>query len=290
MYYIIFDLEWNNAYCSAVKGFVNEIIEIGAVKLNDRLEIVDTYKQLVKPKYSKKLSSRCKSLTKITNEEIKELGIPFKEAMDAFAKWEGCNDSVFLSWSNSDLYVLTNNFKFMTGNCDVPFMRKYCDAQKYCMSFIERENNNQVSLQRCAEIFGINVDVSALHRALADCYLTVECLKKVFDEDKLKPYIHCCDKTYYERLLYKPYLITQPVTKDYDAYKQKIMCPKCNAEMQRLTDFECVNKSFRCSSHCKKCNKKYWTTIRARKNYDRVDVYIRNVEMNKKKARKLNNK
>lgn len=53
MNYIIFDLEWNNAYSYAKKGFMNEIIEIGAVKLNERLEIVDTFKQLILPKITK---------------------------------------------------------------------------------------------------------------------------------------------------------------------------------------------------------------------------------------------
>ena len=59
MNYIIFDLEWNNAYSYAKKGFMNEIIEIGAVKLNERLEIVDTFKQLILPKITK---NPCKSL------------------------------------------------------------------------------------------------------------------------------------------------------------------------------------------------------------------------------------
>ena len=38
MNYIIFDLEWNNAYSYAKKGFMNEIIEIGALKLNEKLD------------------------------------------------------------------------------------------------------------------------------------------------------------------------------------------------------------------------------------------------------------
>ena len=43
MNYIIMDLEWNNTYCKKKKGFMNEIIEIGAVKLNSNLDIIDTY-------------------------------------------------------------------------------------------------------------------------------------------------------------------------------------------------------------------------------------------------------
>ena len=63
MFYVIFDLEWNNAYDYRFGKGMNEIIEIGAVKLDEKLNIADTFKQLVKPKLSRKLSSRFKNLT-----------------------------------------------------------------------------------------------------------------------------------------------------------------------------------------------------------------------------------
>ena len=127
MNYIIFDLEWNNAYSYVSKGFMNEIIEIGAVKLNERLEIVDTFKQLVKPKITKKLSGRCKNLTNITNEELKENGISFNDAIANFAQWSRGEGNVFLSWSNSDLYVLAADYQVLLGNVNISFISKYCD-------------------------------------------------------------------------------------------------------------------------------------------------------------------
>lgn len=266
---------------------MNEIIEIGAVKLNERLEIVDTFKQLILPKITKKLSGRCKSLTNITNEELKQNGIPFADAIKDFSRWSRGDGNVFMSWSNSDLYVLTNNYKTFLGNLNINFITKYCDAQKYCMSFIERENNNQISLADCGEAFGIKIDTDKLHRALTDCYLTAECLKKVFDKDKLQNYIHDCDSSFFERLIYKPYLITKPVTELFDVYKQELLCPVCKSKMVRLKDFECVNKSFRCPTKCKKCGITYWTTVRAKKTYDTVDVHQRSIEMNRKKAKKI---
>lgn len=56
MYCIVLDLEWNQPFStrSMVTTPVRlpgEIIQIGAVKLNERLEIVDTFKVMVKPKY-----------------------------------------------------------------------------------------------------------------------------------------------------------------------------------------------------------------------------------------------
>ena len=280
-------MEWNNAYSYAKKGFMNEIIEIGAVKLNERLEIVDTFKQLILPKITKKLSGRCKSLTNITNEELKQNGIPFADAIKDFSRWSRGDGNVFMSWSNSDLYVLTNNYQTFLGNLNINFITKYCDAQKYCMSFIERENNNQISLADCGEAFGIKIDTDKLHRALTDCYLTAECLKNVFDKDKLQNYIHDCDSSFFERLIYKPYLITKPVTELFDVYNQELLCPVCKSKMVRLKDFECVNKSFRCPTKCKKCGITYWTTVRAKKTYDTVEVHQRSIEMNRKKAKKI---
>lgn len=289
MNYIIFDLEWNNAYSHKAQKAMNEIIEIGAVKLNERLEIVDTFKQLIKPQISKKLTGRFKALTKITIEEINQNGIPFKDAVDDFARWSKGDDNVFLSWSNSDLYVLTNNFLNFLGGCTVKFMHNYCDAQRYCMSFIPNEinDNNQIGLSRCAEIFEISVDEEKLHRALADCYITAECLKKVYDADKIKGYISHCDTAFFERLLFKPYMITEPVCDGFNLKEVELLCPKCSAKLETIEDAKMLNKAFTFPSKCTGCDKKFWSTVRAKQTYDGVIISKRIVEMNKRRAKKM---
>ena len=287
MNYIVFDLEWNNAYSYARKGFMNEIIEIGAVKLNERLEVVDTFKQLVTPKMTKKLSSRCKNLTNITNEELRENGISFSRAISDFAQWSRGEGNVFLSWSNSDLYALAANYQMVLGNLDIGFITNYCDAQKYCMSFIERENNNQVSLAKCCELSNIDIDTSSLHRALTDCYLEAECFKRVFDGKKIRGYVVPCDKAFFERLVYKPYLITSPKSSLFNVYEQELLCPKCGSEMSIMKNFDCINKSFRCPTKCNKCKKSFWTTVRAKKTYDGVEVSVKSVDMNERKAKRI---
>lgn len=289
MNYIIFDLEWNNAYNYATKGFMNDIIEIGAVKLDEHLDIVDTFKQMIKPTNFKKLSSRCKNLTKITNEEIKEFGIPFDSAFSDFARWSEGDNSIFLSWSNSDLFVLINNFKAYMGTMHIDFIERYCDAQKYCMSFIEREDNNQIALAKFAELMDIDVDTEKLHRALADCYVTAEIFKKLFDRQKLESYTSECDNAFFERLIYKPYYITEPKSNLFDLDKVDIPCPACNGKMYPVNKMENVNKTFRGATQCESCKKMFWTYIRAKKTYDEVVVSVNSVTMNRKKARRMNN-
>lgn len=56
MYYIIMDLEWNNSYMKSAQRFVNEIIEVGAVKLDENLNTVSTFSEIIKPVLSKKTS------------------------------------------------------------------------------------------------------------------------------------------------------------------------------------------------------------------------------------------
>ena len=290
MYYIIFDLEWNSAYNYSAGKFMNEIIEIGAVKLDNKLNIVDTFKQLVIPRYTKKLSSRCKRLTNITNEEIKENGIPFEEAFADFSVWSRGEKNIFLSWSNSDLYVLSNNFLENFGSCRVSFINQYCDAQKYCMSQVEQPdgNKNQISLANYAELMNIQVDTEKLHRALSDCYVTAECFKAVFDEAKLKPFIKKCDENFFARLLFKPYYITEPRGEFFNIDKVELACPRCGKKVLPVREYQVQNKAFKGPARCTGCQRSYWSFIRVKKNYDDIAVKKSFVEMNKKRARRIN--
>ena len=56
--YVILDLEWNGTYSRRIKGFINEIIEFGAVKVDESLDILDTYEALVRPQVGKKISGK----------------------------------------------------------------------------------------------------------------------------------------------------------------------------------------------------------------------------------------
>jgi len=289
MNFVIFDLEWNNAYNYKTGKGMNEIIEIGAVKLDKYLNVIDTFSQLIKPKLSKKLSGRFKNLTHITPEEISNKGICFEDAVKDFARWSGGEDSVFMSWSNSDLYVLVDNFKKFIGSASISFIKKYADLQKYCQSFIESDDSNQISLSNCAECFGIFVDANSLHRALEDCFLSAECFQRVYDKRKFVQFISSCDNDFFERLVFKPFYLTSPVSAEYDVYAESPTCPYCKSELRNLKYFESVNKSFRTICECKECRKKFWVFIRAKKTYDGIDVTKRINVMNRKKANKIDN-
>ena len=65
---IVLDLEWNQPF--SMRSMITtpvrlhgEIIQIGAVKLNEQLEIVDTFKVMVKPKYYPYMHRKISRLT-----------------------------------------------------------------------------------------------------------------------------------------------------------------------------------------------------------------------------------
>ncbi len=99
MNYIIFDLE---ATCEQNnKNFPNEIIEIGAVKINDKQEIIDTFDIFVKPKLNPQLSTFCKELTSITQQDVDNAQL-FPTAIEQFKKWIGNEPFILCSWGFYD--------------------------------------------------------------------------------------------------------------------------------------------------------------------------------------------
>lgn len=273
MKYIVLDLEWTNGQSKVLKKSINEIIEIGALRIDENLNICDTYKQLVKPHFTGALSWRVKSLTHITSEEIEEQGIELSDALSDFSDWVGEDDAVFLTWSNTDIYVLAEACDYYKNKINIDFIKKYADAQKYCQPFIKDiEQSNQISLINAANKLEIENDEDSLHRALADCLLTAKCFIKCFDEQKFKNYVHTCDKRFFEKLMFKAYLINDLESAGISLEDYQNLCPECNFPMKQVKKWENINNAFRSVFQCKRCKGRFYVTYRFKQQYDRIDV------------------
>jgi len=145
MYYVIMDLEWNNSYNKKLKSFFNEIIEIGAVMIDEDLDVVDTFSVLIKSQLSTKLSGRVKNLTHISNEDMYG-GISISKAISDFSKWVEGKDCIFMSWGNGDIRVMLDNLHFFCDIDGIPFISKYADLQKYCQTQLKLSNSQQIGL------------------------------------------------------------------------------------------------------------------------------------------------
>ena len=101
--HIMIDLEMNKIkkQYRDDKKLANELIEIGAVKMDDDFNEVDRYQSYVMPDYGK-MDSHIIKLTGITDEKLE--GAPrFKDAMQDFEKWIGGGAVTFYSWSMADI-------------------------------------------------------------------------------------------------------------------------------------------------------------------------------------------
>ncbi len=270
MNYIIMDLEWNNAYMKSTKKFINEIIEIGAVKLNGQLEIIDTYSELIKPAVSKKLRTRIKDLTHITNEDVFG-GKPFKEAISLLEKWVG-DGAIVMTWGDTDIRTMLTNFKCFLKKDKIDFIKQYADLQRYCQCFIDMENVQQAGLSYAAECLQIDAEKYPHHRALDDSLLSAECFKKVYNKDKLNEFIKVCDADFYARLAFKPYVIKSKNDPLIDKNLFNCYCDICGGKVEILKKWKFVNQSFRGVFYCANCDREFRVNLRIKKFYDRLDI------------------
>ena len=126
MNYVILDMEWDGAYHKVHKRFVNQILQIGAVKLDEKFNIVDIFDVTIKSQISNRVSKRFTELTGITKEMMLG-GISLQEAVKMYNNWLG-NDTITITWSNSDLYTIAENEKFLLENTKFK-IEKYLDLQ-----------------------------------------------------------------------------------------------------------------------------------------------------------------
>lgn len=280
MFYVIMDLEWNNSYNKYRKCFVNEILEIGAVMVNDELEVIDTFSVIIRSQLIKKLSGRVKNLTHITNEDMTS-GVSFQRAVSDFSKWIGSKNCVFMSWGNSDIRVLYDNYSMFCKIKGIPFLTEYLDLQKYCQQFIVSATNQQISLVNAAIEMGIDISDCTFHRALEDSLLGLRCLKKCYNKEHLLNSAVICDEAFYQKLMFKATYITNINNPKIDKEKLKCKCDLCGEYMNRMSDWKSINQTFSALFYCKNCERLVRYSARFKEYYDKVDIKTSVSEMKK---------
>ncbi len=190
MYYITLDLEWNQAYAQKALAVQRrlacrlrgEVIQIGAVKMDSRMNICGSYQIIVKPQHFKKLHRHVSELTGITQAQM-DMGTPLPEAAERFKKWCG-KDFCFLTWGPDDIPMLKENFNvhgLQSGWLDrvydlqVIFGRQTDDSSK------------QRSLEYAMDHFGLEQHLPA-HDALNDAYFTALVARELNVPEGVKTY------------------------------------------------------------------------------------------------------
>jgi inhibitor of KinA sporulation pathway (predicted exonuclease) len=179
------DLEMNKVpKAERVKGGIhNEVIEIGAVKMNDNFEIIDKYQTYVFPEHGK-MDRMIIRLTHITDEML--VGAPlYDEAMSAFLDWIGEEDVTFYSWSMADIRQLRHESSIKKCHLDdVEKMEKsWVDFQEEFSRLLHIKNRIKLKDAVASADYVFTGDE---HTALSDAVNTAEILILTKHEEEFK--------------------------------------------------------------------------------------------------------
>lgn len=242
---IVFDLEWNqcpDGKAYEVPEMPFEIVEIGAVKLDDTKAIIDTFHVYVRPSLYKAIHARTAEVIALTMDDLMREGIPFPEAADAFLAWCG-EDPRFCTWGPLDLMELQRNLRWY-GMLDrikgpVPFD----DVQKLFAIHCGTPKIRK-SLQDAVEYLHFPED-AAFHLAIDDAMYTAKILQILPDSLIFNYYsIDCYQNPQSEdeeiRVRYETYekfISREFVSKEEameDSEVTAVRCFICNKNARRL--------------------------------------------------------
>ena len=173
MNYIVVDLEWNQAMSSKSSVFNKlpiklrgEIIEIGAVKLDENMQPADEFTIDVKPVYFKRMHYKVKKLTGFDKERLAK-GYSFRDAFEKFREWCG-EDVTFLTWGCDDRGIMEQNI--IIHDLDWEWIADWINLQ-LIYNMQTDGDKNQKSLATAMEHFNIE-QTRVAHDALGDAYNT----------------------------------------------------------------------------------------------------------------------
>ncbi len=270
MNYVILDLEWNGTFSKKKKKYINEIIEFGAVKTDERLNIIDTFSYVVRPQIGKQLTNKIKQLTNISETELKN-GKPFQHVMSKFKKF--LSNSILLTWSTSDMLTLMENQEYYMGNYKINFIKKYIDLQEFCQFRLELSVENQISLLNVANMLNINYGDLKHHRALNDCFLELKCFKKLYNKDELQKFIKDTSKdNFFDRLKFKTITLCNLKNPLIRPSSLNFKCNVCGKKATKISTWELKNKAFKAIFYCKHCRNQFIGEIRLKLKYDSLCI------------------
>nr|WP_221401492.1 3'-5' exonuclease [Paenibacillus phyllosphaerae] len=154
-----------------------EVIEIGAVRLDENLNQVDVFSSLIKPVYFSKLNGFIKKKTGIPQADI-DVADGFPKVIAEFTQWLGRSESFLLiTWGGEDLKRIIFDTR----------MHKIDDAYWMAVTYFDllkgylRHKNvtNDVSVEAALAELQIESTGSA-HRALDDAIMTAKIMQAIF--------------------------------------------------------------------------------------------------------------
>ena len=185
MYHVVIDLEMNpvsREYREIRRSLTDEVIEIGAVKLDAGFRQIGEFQCYVRPEYGE-IKRHITKLTSITNDMVKDKGA-FTECFRSFLEWIGEEETTIYSWSTSDIKQLRHECRLKMKDFDTAWLASHwVDLQK---QFDDRLGlHNSLALKHALGAMDRNFE-GMQHTALADAANTSAILALMQDEQKFR--------------------------------------------------------------------------------------------------------
>lgn len=278
MNYVIIDLEFNNMreidkyypnYYNEHPEYENikcpnEIIEIGAIKLDRTMKQMDTFKVYIKPEIFSVLNPRITEITGIETKDLDE-GTNFYNAMEMFINFVG-QDVIIGSWAKDDIAELIRNADYYNYK-KLDWLKEYIDIQEYCTKVLAQKK--PISLKNALDRFYIRINKD-LHDALNDAVYTAEVFKRIYNDRIVKSYI-------IRDIINMPSI----EIRDYSNFKldeSRIdeSCPKCSSRIYMEYPLKLFGWRFIGLGSCEKCSSRVLQKIVVKQTLAGDKVYVEN--------------
>lgn len=263
MNYIVLDLEWNQSPSGKTKELEQlpfEIIEIGAVKLDNEHNIIESFREVVHPQVYPTLHYKTKEIIRLRDIDLRNAR-NFSDVIQDFLVWCG-SDPCFCTWGPADLTELQRNLAYHKVESCFPFPLLYFDIQKI-FSIVYEDRKSRRSLQYAVDFLKIPKNVP-FHSALSDAHYTALIMKYLTEEqiagnssvDYYKTPKNRRQEIY---LSYETYVkfISKPFDSKVQAMKDRIVtsttCYHCQKNVQKkIRWFPVGGRNYFCLAYCEK--------------------------------------
>lgn len=276
MSFIIIDLEFNNLsgihkYIPNVYNdipglkeldLVNEIIEIGAIKLDIHMKPLQELRVFIKPSVIPVINPKILEITKIDIKDL-ENGVSLEEGIESLKSMVEEGD-IICSWAKDDIAELIRNANHH-GYHNLSWIKNYLDIQEYATKILGYKKS--LGLKNALNHLKIKANEEMLHDALNDAVYTSYVFKNLYNSRAIKNYI-------IKDVFNMPALEVkslEDIKIDYCKINQ--LCPKCKKSLDINYPFKALGWRFISLGTCSKCKNRVLDELIIKKSLSGEEIY-----------------
>ncbi len=256
---IVFDLEWNTGFVDG--NSFDEVLEIGAVMVNQKFEKISAYRRLIRPSVYRQMNPYIGKIVSFTLKDLKKEE-PFPTVVQDFFDWCG-PQPLLIAWSTNDVGVLDKNL----ARAGIHFPEgTLCYDLQAAYSYCTEKSIRSYSLKTAVEALELPApEEQVFHDAYCDALYTASIGKKL-----LSLYGHLPSKKElddFRATLVKPkrnkvplkYSIKKSI---FDPKHRSFDCPICGNSMRLLHWYMVDENRFVSHLRCRDCKNDYYPELK----------------------------